>query len=484
MDAPRAPEVYPSFHASLTDVSDRDSRRDADHPTLSTKPSTLTTSTINEKLLPKNDVDEEKRGAECRTVPVEGGTDAPLPPAVPGEVPDGGALAWLQVVACWFLMFNSWGIINTFGAYQTFYQEDMLSATSPGTISWIGSIQGFLLLLIGVLNGPIFDMGYGRVLVWVGTFMVVFGMMMTSIATRYWEIVLAQGVCVGLGAGCLFIPSVAIIATYFKKRRAFATGVGASGSSIGGVIYPIVFHQLQPRIGFGWATRVIGFIALGTLAISSVLIRQRITPKARRALIDVPALKEPAYMLFNLALFLGFMGLYIPFFYISAYAAGKTGADASMSFYFLPIVSAASTFGRILPNFLADRVGPLNMLIPCALAAGVLILSWISVRTEGNLAAFAVFYGFFSGTFVSLPPSTIAWLSPDMSKVGTRMGMTFGITALGLLIGTPIAGTLINLETADYLHAQIFGGVLMLAGVVALVAVRFARVGATLFIKT
>jgi len=31
------------------------------------------------------------------------------------SVPNGGTVAWLQVVASFFLFFNSWGIVNTFG---------------------------------------------------------------------------------------------------------------------------------------------------------------------------------------------------------------------------------------------------------------------------------------------------------------------------------------------------------------------------------
>jgi hypothetical protein len=34
----------------------------------------------------------------------------------------------------------------------------------------------------------------------------VFGMMMTSISKEYWQIMLAQSLCVGLGLGCLFVP--------------------------------------------------------------------------------------------------------------------------------------------------------------------------------------------------------------------------------------------------------------------------------------
>lgn len=48
------------------------------------------------------------------------------------------------------------GIVNMFGAFQTFYESDLLSHESPSNISWIGSIQAFLLLLIGVITGPLF----------------------------------------------------------------------------------------------------------------------------------------------------------------------------------------------------------------------------------------------------------------------------------------------------------------------------------------
>ena len=68
-------------------------------------------------------------------------------------------------------------------------------------------------MVIGILTGPIFDRGYVRHLIVTGTFLVVFGMMMTSLCKSYYQILLAQGICVGMGAGCLFIPSVAIMTT-------------------------------------------------------------------------------------------------------------------------------------------------------------------------------------------------------------------------------------------------------------------------------
>lgn len=47
--------------------------------------------------------------------------------------------------------------------------------------------------------------------------------------------------------------------------------------------------------------------------------------------------------------------------------------------------------------------------------------------------------------------------------MGTRLGMMWGIASFGALAGTPIAGALVNLETAEFIRAQVFSGCLMVA---------------------
>jgi len=126
------------------------------------------------------------------------------------------------------------GIVNTFGVYQTFYQSPRsVFSGSPSSISWIGSTEACLLMLVSSGTGPLYDAGYFRHLVSVGSFLVVCGMVMTSISKTYWEVMLAQVICIGIGCGCLFVPSVAIVPTYFSTKTALATGIAASGSSLG-----------------------------------------------------------------------------------------------------------------------------------------------------------------------------------------------------------------------------------------------------------
>ena len=57
------------------------------------------------------------------------------------------------------------GIINTFGAYQDYYKSEILEHETSSVILWIGTLQDFLLLIIGIVMGLMFDRGYVRHLI-------------------------------------------------------------------------------------------------------------------------------------------------------------------------------------------------------------------------------------------------------------------------------------------------------------------------------
>ena len=149
------------------------------------------------------------------------------------EAPDGGLTAWLQVAAAFFIFFNTSGLFNSFGVYQAYYMDDPLKSMSGSSISWIGSLQGCLLLLISIIAGPLYDVGYLHMLVNVGSFTIIFGMMMASLCHTYWQFIIAQGLLVGAGNGLLFLPSIAIVPQYFSTKKALATGLVSAGSSFG-----------------------------------------------------------------------------------------------------------------------------------------------------------------------------------------------------------------------------------------------------------
>ncbi|CAN6670038.1 probable transporter Mch4p [Trichomonascus vanleenenianus] len=390
---------------------------------------------------------------------------------VPKQPPDGGWIAWIQVAAAFFAFFNSWGIVNTFGTFQSYYKAELLSNEPPSTISWIGSIQGFFVVSGTILTGRLLDAGRLRLVICASTFFLTFGMMMASLSTEFYQLFLSQGVCLGLGCSGAFLGSVATVAPYFNRKRAFAIGIVASGSSVGAIIYPIMVERLIPRIGFPWTARILGFMIFGMMLFPCIAFRPLLPPRKAGPFIDIESFTDWPYVLFTLGTFVGFMGLYIPIFYIETFAR-SIGFDERLLPYIVPILSTGSVAGRILPNFIADKIGPLNTLIPCSAAAAILAFSWIRVQSTAGLIVFALFYGFFSGTYVSLPPATLSALSPDMSKIGTRLGMAFFVIGFGVLIGSPVAGAINTRQHGEYLGVQIFSGVSIIVALMFLLLAR------------
>jgi hypothetical protein len=72
---------------------------------------------------------------------------------------------------------------------------------------------------------------------------------------------------------------------------------GCSGSSVGGIIYPIMLNNLfNSSVGFAWGVRASAFLTLGLLAVANYLmsakpqgdIAGRRKPRLRDILTDTP----------------------------------------------------------------------------------------------------------------------------------------------------------------------------------------------------
>jgi MFS family permease len=197
---------------------------------------------------------------------------------------------------------NTWGFINTFGVFQPYYTTAL--SRPPSDISWIGSVQIFLLFFVGTLTGRVTDAGYFRAVLLLGSAFQVIGIFTSANATQYWQVFLSQGVCMGLGNGCLFCPTMAVLSTYFAKRRMFAMGVAACGAATGGLVFPSMARKLLPTVGFAWTMRAIGFIQLASLVVANGFLRTRIPPRRTGALVGWVAFRELEYTFYALGSFL------------------------------------------------------------------------------------------------------------------------------------------------------------------------------------
>ncbi|PYH75097.1 putative MFS monocarboxylate transporter [Aspergillus vadensis CBS 113365] len=360
--------------------------------------------------------------------------------------PNGGVAGWSAVFASFLLFATTYGYSSAYGAFQAYYESDLLHSSSPSRIAWIGTIQGFFMVSTGVFAGPLFDQGYLHSLMTVGCFLNVIGFMMLSLSTEYYQVFLSQGVCSGIGCGLIYVPALSLASTLFTTRRSIAVGLLSSGASIGGTVFSILFIRLQPLIGFPWTTRTMAFIQLACSCIAVPLLIATTNPRPSppRQLIHWHALKELSFDAYALVNFLFFVSYFLPLFFIPSFAKSALHISIDLSVYMASIFNASSTISRIVAPLLVSRFGPTRVLYASMVSTTFILFGWTGVQTVAGSVVICVVIGISTGIFVAVTPVLMAHpvISPTPSVIGTRMGMQWFAVSLGVLIGAPIGGAL------------------------------------------
>ncbi|KAK5628285.1 hypothetical protein RRF57_004000 [Xylaria bambusicola] len=390
-------------------------------------------------------------------------------PASSSDFPDGGRHAWLTVLGAWFCLFSSYGFISSAGVYQDYYETQLLSQYSPSTISWIPALQLFTLSALSPFVGAFFDSYGPRIPVAVGSFLVILGLMTQSLSTQYYQLILSQAICAGLGMGMIFHSSINAVATWFKRRRGLAMGLASSGSGVGGVILPIMFDRLVGQIGFPWTVRTIGFVLLPLQLVAIFTVQSRLEhqPKRFHIMELLHPFRDLTFDLNAAACFFGTLGLLLPFNYMKV-AAASAGVSPNLLPYILPILNSTSIIGRIVPLWAGDHLGVFNMATIFVFLGAILVLAlWVpGAGSSGAVIAFTVLYGLPLGYFVATIAALVAKIS-DIREIGVRVGATFFVNAVAGLVGSPLAGLLIGVGNwssgpEEFRGLQIFCGLAIL----------------------
>ncbi|KAK3374838.1 major facilitator superfamily domain-containing protein [Podospora didyma] len=385
--------------------------------------------------------------------------------------PDGGTGAWLALLGAWCCSFNSFGWMNSVGVFQSYYEFGPLKDYDSSTIAWIPSLEIFFLFFLGPAVGFLFDKYGPTPLILVGTFLHVFGLMMASLATEYYQFLLAQGVCSAIGLSFLYSPAIATISTWFNKKRGLAMGVMVTGSSLGGVVFPIMLDRLiqNPSTGYPWAMRIAAFLILALQIVAIFTLRPRTAPAPKKTPAGTLAapFKEFPFVMMLLGMFILMYGIFIPVNFLALQALEQAHVSESMSLYLVAIFNGASLFGRLGSGYWSDIAGRWNVFVIAGVTSGIVELAlWIPATYQSAAIGFAVTFGFLSGAFVSLLAALPASVSP-LPQMGYRIGVVMLVLSLPALTMAPIGGRILQSAISvddGWLHVKIFGGVMSLAG--------------------
>ncbi|KAL6364365.1 hypothetical protein LRP88_01763 [Fusarium phalaenopsidis] len=377
---------------------------------------------------------------------------------IPDGPPESGAAAWLVVLGAWCCSFSSPGWINSVGSFQQYYEVGPLKDYSSSTIAWIPSLQIFFLFALGPIVGILFDKYGPRPLIIGGTLLHVFGLMMASLAKTYYQFILSQGICSAIALACM--------TTWFSKRRGAAMGIMATGSSVGGVIFPIMISRMIKSTGYPWAMRTAAFLILGLQIIAIITVRPRTKPVPKKmpaGRYAAPFTEIPFAMLL-LGVFVLTYGIFIPIDYLAVQAFQEAHVSDAMAQYLVSIFNAASLFGRLVAGYGADIIGRWNMfIIACTLSGITEFAVWIPAKHSSIAIGFAIMFGFASGAFIGLSGALPISVSPP-AEIGYRLGVLLLAISIPALTMAPIGGAILQNSTNGWLDVKIFGGVMCLAG--------------------
>jgi predicted MFS family arabinose efflux permease len=387
------------------------------------------------------------------------------------KAPDAG-FAWAIAFMSFLLHFVVLGTVYSFSVFFTSIRADL--GISNSAASWVLSTNQCCLLAVGPFAGRAVErFGFRLVLLIAGTMYCVF-MLAMSFVDDVAGLIVTFGVLVGIAGGFIFNVAIQSVIGWFKAKRAIGVGLAVSGSGIGNFVVATVAFQLIQSQGWRATIRWFALISAIVVLICGVTVRRRVfvaTSAADRAANAKRALgfyrRRPFLMLFFATFFISF-GYITPFLFMRPYALAR-GLPESDATWLLSGLGIASTVGRIVFGYIADKTSKLWSLRLSYVALGVVTLALVACDTTVKLSIFVAVFGATAGCFIALvSPVCAEYFPPELTPSLT--GSVYLGAAAGNLFGPPIGGALVDAGAAasmsggaEYYNAFYFAGTFMLA---------------------
>jgi len=167
-------------------------------------------------------------------------------------------------------------------------------------------------------------------------------------------------------------------------------------------------------------------------------------------------------MLFSLAMFFLWLGIDVPFFFLPSFAQDRLHLSADWGDYLLSIMNASAIAGRLVLGLAAVYAGAFATWQFSIGASCIILVCWVAVHNLPGIIVLVVLYGGVTTGVSSLMSAALLVISPEISVVGTRLGMSGVLGAFGCLVGPPVAGA-IQGTSAGYVGLTSFAAAVYLA---------------------
>lgn len=326
--------------------------------------------------------------------------------------------------------------MQTIGTIQSYLELHQLSSYTSRDVGWITGVYTALTMFLGIQIGPLFDAYGPRFLGPIGCAIYIPVFFVLAECREYWHFMLVLGVWGALGAAIISMVGVVVISKWFVRRRGLAIGIALCGSSVGGVVMPLMLQRLLPRLGWTWSIRILAFMLAGIMTGGALCLQQPQLKnpgsdaperyRRKKAVLNFKPLTSGTFIFVTIGLFALEFAIFGVFSLLPSYAtAAHFSSDTG--FTLVAIANGMSTAGRILPGLAGDYFGHFNILLCMILFTAVFtgaILVPFGSSSLGALYAFAALWGFGSGSFISLTPVCMG-KTCDTEDYGRYFGVSY-----------------------------------------------------------
>ncbi len=280
--------------------------------------------------------------------------------------------------------------------------------------------------------------------------------------------------CGLLGGSFSFGPLVADISQWFEDRKGLAVGIVISGSYLAGAVWPLILQDWIDAYGWRESLRQLSVLCVLIMPVLSLIylrkpvMSQEEPGEGTRSRWNVP-LGMSKRSLQSLVCCAGIgccVAMSMPQIHIVPHSIdlGFTAQDgASM----LALMLGCGIISRIGSGMLSDRIGGTRTLALGSFLQMAVLAAFLFVDGLTGLYLASIAFGLSQGGIV---PSYAIMIRRFFrpSEAGTRIGLVFVFTILGMALGGWMAGILFDLTgsyTASFMNAIAFNIVnLMIVG--------------------
>ena len=288
------------------------------------------------------------------------------------------------------------------------------------------------------------------------------GFVLSSYATSMWMFAACHGLLIGLlGNSSLFAPLLTDISAWFDRRRGIAIAMVASGQYVAGALWPPIINSAIDSVGWRATYFGIGVFCVITMVPLSFMLRRRLNiPNVSNggpvdeAAFSLGMSRNKVQVLLCAAGVGCCIAMAMPQVHLVSMCVGL-GFGPARGAEMLALMLGCGVVSRLGFGLIMDRLGGLQTLLIASSLQCVALFFFLPFRGLVSMYIVSALFGLFHGGLVPCYAMIVReYFKP--SEVGTRMGLLFMATLVGMAAGSWISGVIYD-WTQSYTAAFING---------------------------